>query len=210
MEYNSKREHLTLPEYGRYVQAMVEHTMTVTDRIERNKMAEKIILVMAQLNPSNKDSADFLPKLWDHLFFMSDFKLDVDSPYPKPDGTTKTIKPKRLTYPQKKIKYRHYGSYIPKMIGKAIEWENQEEKKALTEQLANLMKKTYLIWNRDSVNDNLIHEQLAELSTGKLSLSEEFNLENTSDILKSNMVKRKNNNNKNKNNKQRKKNFVKR
>ena len=210
MEYNSKREHLTLPEYGRYVQAMVEHTMTVTDRIERNKMAEKIILVMAQLNPSNKDSADFLPKLWDHLFFMSDFKLDVDSPYPKPDGTTKTIKPKRLTYPQKKIKYRHYGSYIPKMIGKAIEWENQEEKKALTEQLANLMKKTYLIWNRDSVNDNLIHEQLAELSTGNLSLSEEFNLENTSDILKSNMVKRKNNNNKNKNNKQRKKNFVKR
>lgn len=210
MEYNSKREHLTLPEYGRYVQAMVEHTMTVADRIERNKMAEKIILVMAQLNPSNKDSADFLPKLWDHLFFMSDFKLDVDSPYPKPDGTTKTIKPKRLTYPQKKIKYRHYGSYIPKMIGKAIEWENQEEKKALTEQLANLMKKTYLIWNRDSVNDNLIHEQLAELSTGKLSLSEEFNLENTSDILKSNMVKRKNNNNKNKNNKQRKKNFVKR
>lgn len=209
MEYNSKREHLILPEYGRYVQAMVEHAITVADRDERNKMAEKIIQVMAQLNPSNKDSADYFPKLWDHLFFISDFKLDVDSPYPKPDGSKKAEKPKRLAYPQKKIKYRHYGSYIPKMIDKAIEWQQQEEKKALTEQLANLMKKTYLIWNRDSVNDNLIHEQLAELSAGKLSLSDDFNLENTSDILKSNMVKRKNNN-KNKNNKQRKKNFVKR
>ncbi len=170
MEYNSQRKHMMIPEYGRNVQRMVEFAMSVKNRDERNRVARAIISVMGQLNPHLRDVTDFKHKLWDHLFIISDFKLDVDSPYPIPNAETFQTKPDKVNYPDNKIKYRHYGKILEKIIQKAVEFEKGPEKDALTLAIANSMKKAYLIWNRDSVTDDVIFEQLTELSKGKLKL----------------------------------------
>jgi hypothetical protein len=168
MDYNTDLPQLIIPEYGRNIQKMLDFAITVADREERNKVARAIIDVMGQLNPHLRDVTDFKHKLWDHLFIISDFKLDVDSPYPKPTRETFQTKPELLKYPHKDIRYKHYGKTVEQIIAKAREFPDGEERNELVSQIANLMKRSYLNWNRDSVNDEVIIKQLEELSKGEL------------------------------------------
>lgn len=176
MEYNTSLPHMIIPEYGRHIHKMIDHAVTIEDKEERNKIAGAIITVMGQLNPHLRDVTDFKHKLWDHLFIMSDFKLDVDSPYPLPTRETFQTKPDRVPYPGKKIRFKHYGRTAQDLIEKAKEYEDGEEKDVLVEQIANLMKRSYLNWNRDSVDDEVILKQLNELSEGKLKLADGVSL----------------------------------
>jgi len=172
---------MIIPEYGRNIQKMIDFAVGVKDRDERNKVAKSIIDVMGQLNPHLRDVTDFKHKLWDHLFIISDFKLDVDSPYPKPTPETFISKPDTVKYPSKDMRYGHYGNTVERLIVKAIEYKEGDEKKALVQSIANLMKRSYLTWNRDSVTDDVIIKQLDELSKGKLKLDADFRF-NTVDI----------------------------
>jgi hypothetical protein len=176
MDYNTQRKHLSLPEYGRNIQQMVNHLLEVEDREERSRLAKVIIGVMGNMNPHLRDINDFKHKLWDHLHIMSDFKLDIDSPYPKPDIETIFEKPRRVPYPTKPIKYKHYGRSIEMMVAKAIEMEDGTQKEALTQLIANHMKKSYLTWNKDSVTDEDILRDMSVLSNGQLTLSPGFKL----------------------------------
>jgi hypothetical protein len=172
MEYNSQRPRLIISEYGRHIQRMVDDAITISDREERNKRARYIISVMGQLNPHLRDVNDFKHKLWDHLFIMSDFRLDVDSPYPIPSRESFQTKPETLKYPSNHIKFRHYGKIIERVIEKAKSLENGEVKEALTSSIAYNLKKAYLTWNRDSVQDDLIISDLKKLSNGELIIEE--------------------------------------
>lgn len=191
MEYNTSLPHLILPEYGRNIHRMVDFAVTIKNAEERNKVAKAIILVMGQLNPHLRDVTDFKHKLWDHLFIMSEFKLDVESPYPKPTRETFQTKPDIVPYPQGGIRYRHYGKTLEKMIVEATKMEKGEMRDNLVALIANHMKKSYLTWNKDSVDDELILQQLHELSGGKLKLNESTKLSLTSDILLRNAPKKK-------------------
>ena len=187
LEYNSQRLHLIIPEYGRHLQKLIDQATAIEDREERNKAAKYIISVMGSLNPHLRDVLDFQHKLWDQLFIMSDFKLDVDSPYPIPSKDILTQKPERLKYPQNFPKYRFYGNNIKYMIDVANSWEESELKNALVLVIANHMKKCYLSWNKDTVTDEVIFEHLLELSGGKLNLSKSNEeLSNTHDLMKVN------------------------
>lgn len=166
--YNTQREHLNMPEYGRYVQELVNHCMTIADRAERTKAAKTIIQVMGILNPQPKDVEDFKQKLWTHLHIISDFKLDVDTPYPVPTPEAFTAKPEKVKYPRKDVKYGHYGKTIELMVAKATKMEEGEERDAIILMIANLMKRMYLTWNRDSVTDDVILMHLSDMSNGKI------------------------------------------
>ena len=170
---------MIIPEYGRNIQKMIDFAIAVEDREERNKVARAIIDVMGQLNPHLRDVTDFKHKLWDHIFIISEFKLDVDSPYPKPTAETFQTKPDRVLYPSNDIRYKHYGKTVERIIAKGREYPEGAEKNALVEQIANLMKRSYLTWNRDSVNDEVILKQLAELSKGELVLADVSALRST-------------------------------
>ncbi len=200
-DYNTRRPQMVIPEYGRNIQKMVEHAISIENREERNRVAQSIINVMGQLNPHLRDIVDFKHKLWDHLFIISDFKLDVDSPYPYPDKEKIFEKPKPLEYPQSNIRFKHYGKSVEAFIAKAIEMQDGEEKTELIKTIANLMKKSYLTWNRESVDDDLIVSDLKLLSKGQLKLDDSFKLEQTNDILALNVKKKTNTNHKNKNHK---------
>jgi hypothetical protein len=187
LEYNAERPHLLIPEYGRHLQKLIDQATIIADREERNKAAKYIIQVMGSLNPHLRDVPDFQHKLWDQIFIMSDFRLDVDSPYPIPTKDVIHLKPERLPYPQKNPKYRFYGNNIKYMIDVANSWEEGEMKNALVKVIANHMKKSYLSWNKDTVTDTVIFEHLYELSEGTLNLlqsSEE--LLNTNDLMRTN------------------------
>ncbi len=211
-DYNTRRPKMVIPEYGRNIQKMIDHAMTVENKEERNKIANAIISVMGQLNPHLRDIADFKHKLWDHLFIISDFKLDVDSPYPLPDREAIAKKPEKLAYPENNIRFKHYGKTIENLIEQAILIEEKEEKNALIRIIANLMKKTYLTFNRDSVNDELILADLKTLSQGKLQLEDTFEFLSTDEILSVDKSKRQTNTSKGKknNNQRSKSNFKKR
>ena len=178
---------MIIPEYGRHLQKLIDQATEIEDREERNKAAKYIISVMGSLNPHLRDVLDFQHKLWDQLFIMSDFKLDVDSPYPIPSKDILTQKPERLKYPQNFPKYRFYGNNIKYMIDVANSWEESDLKNALVLVIANHMKKCYLSWNKDTVTDEVIFEHLLELSGGKLNLSKSNEeLSNTHDLTKVN------------------------
>ena len=187
LEYNSQRPHLIIPEYGRHLQKLIDQATAIEDREERNKAAKYIISVMGSLNPHLRDVLDFQHKLWDQLFIMSDFKLDVDSPYPIPSKDILTQKPERLKYPQNFPKYRFYGNNIKYMIDVANSWEESDLKNALVLVIANHMKKSYLSWNKDTVTDEIIFQHLFELSDGKIDLVKtKEELSNTHDLMKVN------------------------
>ena len=187
LEYNAERSHLIIPEYGRHLQKLIDQATVIEDREERNKAAKYIIQVMGSLNPHLRDVLDFQHKLWDQIFIMSDFKLDVDSPYPIPTREVINLKPERLAYPQKNPKYRFYGNNIKYMIDVANSWEEGEMKNALVKVIANHMKKSYLSWNKDTVTDVVIFEHLYELSGGKLNLLQSTEeLLNTNDLMRTN------------------------
>jgi hypothetical protein len=170
IEYNSERPKLIIPEYGRHIQKMVEQAIAKETKEERNKVASSIIAVMGNLNPHLRDVTDFQHKLWDQLFIISDFKLDVDSPYPIPNREELQEYPQSIKYPQNFPKYRFYGNNIKRMIDVAIGWEDGEKKEALLFTIANHMKKCFLNWNKDTVEDDIIFKHLFELSEGKLNL----------------------------------------
>lgn len=172
MEYNAERAHLIIPEYGRHLQKLIDQAADIADDVERNKAAKYIIQVMGSLNPHLRDVLDFQHKLWDQLFVMSDFRLVADSPYPIPTRDEISKKPEILSYPQKFPKYRFYGNNITYMINVANGWEDGEMKTALIMVIANHMKKSYLSWNKDDVEDWVIFEHLYELSNGKINLKQ--------------------------------------
>lgn len=169
-DYNSTRPKLILAEYGRNVQNMVDYICTVPDKEERNRLAQVVIDMMGVLNPHLRDVSDFKHKLWDHLYIISDFKIDVDSPFPIPKREEIRQQPERLAYPQHRIRFKHYGHIVEDMIHKAVAVTNDETKAKLTFGIANFMKMAYLTWNKDSVNDIQIVEDLKELSKGELIL----------------------------------------
>jgi len=183
MEYNTQLPPMIISEYGRNIQKMVQYVCTIKNREERNRAAQSIIAIMGALNPHLRDVTDFKHKLWDHLFIISEFKLDVDSPYPKPSPEQFKTKPKKLNYPSQDIRYKHYGKTIEALIQKGIEMEEGDKKNYYIETLANLMKRSYLNWNRDSVNDEVILQHLKELSKGKLKVPADFKFNLTQDIL---------------------------
>ncbi len=184
LEYNSEREHLIIPEYGRHIQKLVNHCVAIEDEEEKNKMAKAIVKVMGNLQPHLRDVPDFQHKLWDQLFIMSDYKLNVDTPYPKPEKELLQAKPESLPYPKSASKYRFYGNNIQIMIDTALTWEEGEMKEALIYTIANHMKKCYLNWNKDTVDDEVIFKHLDELSGGKLSLKEKEELSDSKDLLR--------------------------
>lgn len=177
MEYNSGRTRLIIPEYGRHIQKLIDYAVSLEDREERNKIARAIVNVMGQLNPQLRDITDFKHKLWDHLFIISDFKLDVDSPYDKPTALTYRVKPQTVPYPAKKIKFRHYGRIVEQVIEEITALEDGPKKDQLVINLANFMKMLYVNWNKDSVTDEVIFEHVKLLSNGKLSVKPDTKLQ---------------------------------
>ena len=173
LQYNTKRSMLAIPEYGRHIHKMIQQVLAEEDKEERNKQAQAIIGIMGNLNPHLRDVADFQHKLWDQLFIMSDFKLDVDAPFPKPDAEVLAAPPTPLAYPQSFPKYRFYGNNIKGMIDVIVEWEEGDLKQALVYVIANHMKKCFLNWNKDTVDDKVIFGHLAELSDGKIVINPE-------------------------------------
>lgn len=170
LEYNTEREHLIIPEYGRHIQKMITYAKTRETKEERNKVAKAIIAVMGNMQPHLRDVPDFQHKLWDQLFMMSNFELDADSPFEKPTKELFESRPEPLKYPQNFPKYRFYGNNIKTMIDVANTWEDGELKEALTYTIANHMKKCFLNWNKDTVEDDVIYGHLYELSGGKINL----------------------------------------
>ena len=209
LEYNTERKRLIIPEYGRHIQKMINIAVATEDVEERNKQAKAIIGVMGNLQPHLRDVPDFQHKLWDQLFIMSDFKLDVDSPFPKPSREVLQERPEPLEYPQNFPKYRFYGNNIKRMIDVANSWDEGEMKEALEYAIANHMKKCYLNWNKDTVEDTVIFKHLLELSNGKIDLAaKNEDLSDASNLMKqkkkfSNNNKNQQRNNKNRNNRKR-------
>ena len=182
MEYNTTREKLILPEYGRNVQNMISHAMEIKDREERNRATQAIIEVMGQLNPHLRDVDDYRHKLWTHLFLMSDFKLDVDSPYETPKPEVLNERPDQMSYPSGKIKFGHYGKYTEKLLKKATEIDDPQVKDSFKMAMANFMKKQYLVHNNGAVENHVIAENLNELS------NEDLTVDNPDDLVSTNIV----------------------
>ena len=202
LEYNTQRPHLRVPGYGRNIQKMINHALAIKDIEERNKIAHAIVSVMGQVNPQLKEIEDLNHKLWTHLFLISDFELEVDSPYPKPSASTFTDKPEVIGYPDNKIRYNHYGIAVQEMLKVIGEFEEGDKKDYLAGLMVNLMKRSYLTWNRESVENELITNQLTELSGGTIKLPENFEIDSTNELLKARPSvnlnpKQKNNKNKN-------------
>ena len=209
MEYNTTRGQLMLPEYGRNVQNMIKHAMELGEREERNRAAQAIIEVMGRLNPHLRDVDDYRHKLWTHLFVMSDFQLDVDSPYEIPERETLIEKPQIMTYPKSKIRFGHYGQYTQKILEAAKDNKDEGERAYLKSSMSNFMKYQYLAYNNAAVENNVIANQLKELSQGDLELDNPDELVNTNLLLRqigtaqnqqSTQNRRNNNNNKKKQN----------
>ncbi len=170
MEYNTERKQLIIPEYGRAVHKLVDYCTSIGDREERNRCAKSIIAIMGNLFPQLRDVEDYRHKLWDHLFIMSEFQLDVDSPYPRPTQEILDSKPDKIEYPKGNIRYGHYGRVTQQLIEKAISLENVEHQERMATQLFYLMKRSYKAWNRDHVEDEVVLGHLIELSKGRLKL----------------------------------------
>jgi len=175
-DYNSTRNKLILSEYGRNVQNMVKYIVALPTKEERNRYAQVVIDLMGFLNPHLRDVADFKHKLWDHLHIISDFQIDVDSPYPKPSPDAIHFKPEPLKYPHQRIRYKHYGKTIELMIEKAKGIDEPERKQHMVQAIANFMKMAYVQWNKDSVADESILADLRAMSGGELRLEENVNL----------------------------------
>lgn len=177
MEYNTQRTKLQMPEYGRIIQSMVEQCKETQDRDQRNQMARTIVNFMGQKNPHLRDEENYKHKLWDHLFILANYDLDVDSPYPRLTLEQLKEPPKPMEYPKLQGEFKFYGKSILQLIEKAIELEDGEEKNALIEVIANNMKKFYNVYNKEHVTDDVIFRHLKELSENRLDLTNIDSLE---------------------------------
>lgn len=171
MEYNTNRTKLLMPEYGRNIQQMVEYCKSLPSKEERNEVAKTIVEFMGQRNPHLRDEENYKHKLWDHLYILADYDLDVDAPYPFPTKEELDQKPNRMDYPSFENEYKFYGKSILQLIDRAIELEEGEEKEALIQVIANNMKKSYNVYNKEHVQDEVIFRHLKELSQDKLDLT---------------------------------------
>lgn len=165
---------MPLPEYGRSIQNMVDFALTIEDRAERQRCANTVINIMGNMFPHLRDVPDFKHKLWDHLAIMSNFKLDIDYPYEVIRKDNLITKPDVIPYPTTRMRYRHYGRTLEVLIKKAIEFPEGDEKRNLVALICNHMKKDYMAWNKDTVDDRKIAEDLDELSGGKLQLDDDI------------------------------------
>lgn len=174
MQYNTQQKRMPLPEYGRSIQNMVNHALTLQDPAERQRCANTIINIMGGMFPHLRDVPDFKHKLWDHLAIMSDFKLDIKFPYEVIRKDNLITKPEVIPYPSTKIRYRHYGRTLEVLIKKACEFPEGDEKRNLTALIFNHMKKDYMAWNKDTIEDSKIALDLAEYSNGELQMTDDI------------------------------------
>lgn len=175
LQYNTQKKKMALPEYGRSVQNMVDHALTITDRAERQRCANTIITIMSNMFPAQqREGEDFEHKLWDHLAIMSDFKLDVDYPFEIMAKERMQTPPQHVPYEQSHIRFRHYGRLVEHLIQKASQMPQGDEKMNLVAMLCNQMKKDYITWNKDTIDNAKINQDLMELSRGQLSITPEL------------------------------------
>ena len=173
LDYNTQRKKLVLPEYGRHIQKMIQYVMQIEDREKRNEQVMAVVAVMGNLNPHLRDVNDFKHKLWDHVQLISDFQIDIDSPYPTPSRESFQERPQRIPYPHTPIKVMHYGRNIENMLNAIADREEGEEKQAMIATMAYYMKKQYIAWNKDTVGDDIIFRDMKELSDGRISVDPE-------------------------------------
>ncbi len=179
MEYNSQRPKMIIPEYGRITQKMADYVCEISDREKRNAAARQLVEMMATFNPQFKQIEEYRHKLWDHLYIITDFKLDVDSPYPKPDRLDMSqIRPEPLPYPRQKIRFKNYGKNLQTLIEKIKDITDPEKKKSAAETIAYYMKLVHLQWNNENPSDELIKADLKMLTDGELELGGDYNLDN--------------------------------
>lgn len=171
MEYNTGRNHLIMKEYGRHIQKMVEFLLTIQNKEDRQKNAYAAIELMGFLNPHLKNVEDFRHKLWDHLFLISNFTLDVDSPYPVPSRETLKAQPAHIGYPKRYPKFNHLGKNIEVVIDKALQEENPEKRQGFANAIAYYMKLTYSNWHKELVHDDNIQTELTEMTEGELAFN---------------------------------------
>ena len=171
MEYNTTRNHLEMKEYGRHVQKMVAHLLTIEDKERRQKQAHAVIELMGFINPQLKNIEDYRHKLWDHLFLISDFKLEVDSPYPIPTRESLRARPNPLPYPKRHPRYSHLGKHLELVIQKAMAEENEEKRSGFAHAIAYYMKLTYNTWHKELVQDESIRSELNTITQGKLEFT---------------------------------------
>jgi len=173
LEYNTEREDVCLKEYGRNIQKLVKHVQGIEDKEKRDKNAATLTDLMKQINVAVKDNPEYNQKVWDDLFIMADFDLDVESPYPKPEKSILGNKPKRLEYKTSEVKHRHYGRNLELMIQKVIEMETPEEKEAGIIYIGKLMKSFYASWNKDNIDEGVLIKNIESLSKGELTIDVE-------------------------------------
>jgi len=171
MEYNTTRNKLVMREYGRHIQKMVDHIRTIEDKERRQRNVDAVIELMGFLNPQLKNMDDYRQKLWDHIFLISEFKLDVESPYPIPTAETLKLKPANLHYPKKYPRYSHLGVHLDKVIQKALTEENPEKRSGFAHSIAYYMKLAYNTWHRELVHDDAIRQELNAITGGQLEFS---------------------------------------
>ncbi|MDR1416352.1 MAG: DUF4290 domain-containing protein [Prevotellaceae bacterium] len=177
MDYNTQRNKLALPEYGRHIQRMVEYLHTISDREKRNEQALAVIGVMGSLFPYLRDINDFKHKLWDHLFIIADFDLDIDSPYPKPEPITFQEKPRHVPYTSPDtIEIKHYGRGVQDMLENIAALPQGEKRSYSIMAVANHMKKAYLTWNKESVSDDMIYKDIERLTRGQIVMNDSTRL----------------------------------
>lgn len=196
MEYNTQREKMIIPEYGRHIQKMVEYCLTIEDREKRNEYAKTIIVAMGQVNPSNNQTANYQQKLWDHLFIISDYKLDVDSPYEKPTREQKDEKPSTLKYKNSKITYKTYGALLESLVKNVAQMPEGKQKQGLVNDLAQQMKKLYLQYNINTCDEQVLRNNLERLSNGRIILPADFQFKSNKELLGLNKKTNNSNNNK--------------
>ncbi len=171
MEYNTTRNHLIMREYGRHIQKMIDYVISIEDKEIRQKNAQGLIELMGFLNPHLKNVEDFRHKLWDHLFLISDFKLDVESPYPIPTRETLKAKPEPLPYPKNHPRYSHLGKNLERVIDKALQEENPEKRSGFANAIAYYMKLAYNTWHKELVHDDGIRSELNAITDGQLEFT---------------------------------------
>lgn len=212
MNYYVKEEPIVLKEYGKLIQKYVHIIISETDKTKRTKMSYAIVDFMAQLAPSVKHTEDYKKKLWDHLFFIADYKLDVDAPYVIAEKEFIVPVPAKLDYPQSKNKQRHYGQYIVEFIEEAKTYE-EDKRKVIAGPIASYMKLVHKTWNNEVVNDAIVKNDLSNFSTGMLEMADDENIrqllpkgkmtmnnnQNRSNNQNNKKKKKKNNNNNNNN-----------